>query len=87
MAPTRRSTPDTDYNIPLSKSLGYSVKEKIDTLRDSRLSQEYMELYNDMLKASQESLEKFDEEEESKLVKIVGREKMELMKRGELDLT
>ncbi|XP_049879343.1 uncharacterized protein LOC126376171, partial [Pectinophora gossypiella] len=74
---------DLDDEIPLSKSLGYSLKRSR-TLEDPELSREYLDLYQEMLKASRESYEKVDQEE-AKLETIVGWEKANLMKRGLID--
>ncbi|XP_030037353.2 uncharacterized protein LOC115452879 isoform X1 [Manduca sexta] len=50
-------------DIPLTKSLGYSLDKNFGkTLRDSRLSQEYIEQYQEMLKVSQESIESISNE-------------------------
>ncbi|XP_062528963.1 uncharacterized protein LOC101740418 isoform X2 [Bombyx mori] len=47
--------------IPLSKSLGYSIRKKLTgSLEDDRLNKEFMEQYQEMLKASQESLGTID---------------------------
>ncbi|CAH2093815.1 unnamed protein product [Euphydryas editha] len=42
--------------LPLSKSLGFSIRKNFgQILKESRLGHDYLELYNEMMKSSQES--------------------------------
>ncbi|CAH0713805.1 unnamed protein product, partial [Brenthis ino] len=63
-------------NVPLSKSLGFSRRNNYGRkLDESRLNSEYLELYNDMLKAGQEGVKKLEDIEDyigTDLIKLKG---------------
>lgn len=62
---------ETDF---LSKSLGFTVKKAVDNLDDPRMAREW-QLYEEMLRASKDSLEKRGEDEEARLETVVGKER------------
>lgn len=67
---------ETDF---LSKSLGFTMKKAVDNLDDPRVAREW-QLYEEMLRASKDSLDKRGEDEEARLETVVGRERAKAFK-------
>lgn len=63
----------------LSKSLGFAMKKAVGNLDDPRVARE-LQLYQEMLKASKDSLEKRGEDEEARLETVVGKERAQVFK-------
>ncbi|XP_026314317.1 uncharacterized protein LOC113226027 [Hyposmocoma kahamanoa] len=68
----------------LSKSLGLAMKKTVDDPDDPRVAKEW-QLYQEMLKASKDSLEKRGEDEEARLETVLGRERAKAFKNSLLD--
>lgn len=75
------SQPSSESDYPLTKSLGYSIRSKLDKT-DPRISQEFMEKYQEMKKASQESFENFGKREEKRRRRVIEEDKLDLEKEG-----